>query len=682
MSKIAVLFPGIGYNNNKPLLHYAAQIARKCGFEVTELNYSGFPSDVRGNKEKMKECFDIAYKQTEETLGSIDFDSYEDVLFIGKSVGTAVACSYAAAKDINARMVLYTPVEQTFKHDIKNAIVFHGNSDPWAETQKIKDLCAQKGLKVYITPDANHSLETGDIKTDVKNLSVIMKKSEEYISQSENDNLNQVINPYMPSWEYVPDGEPYVFDDRVYVYGSHDKFRGDVYCMLDYICYSAPVDDLGNWRFEGVIFKKTQDPDNTDGSGMLYAPDVAKGPDGRYYLYYAINTSNHISVAVCDEPGGKYEFYGYVKYQDGTRLGDREADEMQFDPGVLCEDGKVYLYTGFCPVGMKERHGAMMSVLDSDMITIIEEPIFVAPSEVYSEGDTSDFAEGIAKGSLHNCTYLEGDIRKAYKNHEFFEAPSMRKIKDKYYFIYSSRQFHELCYAVSDDPRGPFEYKGVIVSNGDEHIDTYKDGSKFTSNYANNHGSVEKIKDDYYIFYHRHTNGTNYSRQGCFEKLTINEDGTINQAMITSCGSVKPLRAEGLYPAYIACNLFVDNGNQFVPWIGWMSDDNPIITQEGDDGDENLGYITNMKDGATAGFKYFDCKGVKKIAVTTKGYGDGVIEIRTQLDGDICGSISLEQDNVWVRREAEVNIPDGVHDLYITYRGGANCGLREFEFIL
>ena len=64
----------------------------------------------------------------------------------------------------------------------------------------------------------------------------------------------QAFNPYLPSWEYIPDGEPYVFNGRVYVYGSHDFYNGYVFCMGDYVCWSAPVDDLGNWRYEG---KKT-----------------------------------------------------------------------------------------------------------------------------------------------------------------------------------------------------------------------------------------------------------------------------------------------------------------------------------------------------------------------------------------------------------------------------------------
>ena len=79
----------------------------------------------------------------------------------------------------------------------------------------------------------------------------------------------QVFNPYLPSWEYIPDGEPRVFGDRLYIYGSHDRFNGDVYCQNDYVCWSTPTDDLSDWRYEGVIFKKTQDPRNPDGVHAL-----------------------------------------------------------------------------------------------------------------------------------------------------------------------------------------------------------------------------------------------------------------------------------------------------------------------------------------------------------------------------------------------------------------------------
>ncbi|MDR0221328.1 MAG: alpha-N-arabinofuranosidase, partial [Lachnospiraceae bacterium] len=114
----------------------------------------------------------------------------------------------------------------------------------------------------------------------------------------------QGLNPYLPSWEYIPDGEPYVFDGRVYVYGSHDRAHGYVFCLNDYVCWSAPVDDLSDWRYEGVIFKKTADPLNADGRMVLYAPDVTRGPDGRYYLYYVYDKVAVVSVAVCDTPAG------------------------------------------------------------------------------------------------------------------------------------------------------------------------------------------------------------------------------------------------------------------------------------------------------------------------------------------------------------------------------------------
>ena len=94
----------------------------------------------------------------------------------------------------------------------------------------------------------------------------------------------QAFNPYLPSWEYIPDGEPHVFDGRVYVYGSHDRFDGSTFCMNDYVCWSAPTDDLSDWKYEGVIWKKTDDPNCKKGKYM-YAPDVCLAPDGKYYIY-------------------------------------------------------------------------------------------------------------------------------------------------------------------------------------------------------------------------------------------------------------------------------------------------------------------------------------------------------------------------------------------------------------
>ena len=342
----------------------------------------------------------------------------------------------------------------------------------------------------------------------------------------------QAFNPYLPSWEYIPDGEPYVFDGRVYIYGSHDRFNGHAYCLNDYVTWSAPVDDLGNWRYEGVIYEKTQDPFNADGSMCLYAPDVTQGPDGRYYLYYVLDKKSVVSVAVCDSPAGKFQFYGYVHYADGTLLGEREGDEPQFDPGVLTEGENTYLYTGFCFAGDKSRHGPMCTVLGPDMLTIRQEPVFIAPSQPYSQGS-------------------------GFEGHEFFEAPSIRKAGDTYYFIYSSVVFHELCYATSKSPTQGFQYGGVIISNNDLGIGTYKPADKPMYYGGNNHGSMVQIGEKWYIFYHRQTNGTSFSRQAMAQEIQILPDGSIPQVEMTSCGlNGGPLVGKGTYPAHIACNLF------------------------------------------------------------------------------------------------------------------------------
>lgn len=462
----------------------------------------------------------------------------------------------------------------------------------------------------------------------------------------------QAFNPYLPSWEYIPDGEPYVFGDRVYVYGSHDFYNGYVFCMGDYVCWSAPVDDLGDWRYEGVIYPRNEDPLNKEGKMCLYAPDVTVGPDGRYYLYYVLDHVSVVSVAVSDTPAGRYEFYGYVHYEDGTRLGDRPGDEPQFDPGVLTEGDKTYLYTGFCGRGDKSRHGAMATVLGPDMLTIIEEPVFVAPGVEYSAG---------------TC----------FEKHAFFEAPSIRKVGDTYYFVYSSEVMHELCYATSKNPTKDFVYGGVIVSNSDMHIDTYKPADMPMAYGANNHGSIVQIKDDWYIFYHRQTNGTWYSRQGCAEKLEILTDGTIPQVEITSCGlNGGPLVGKGEYPAYLACNLFYDK-----PSIYIGDAHAPKVMQDGKDGDEELGYVANITDSATAGFKYFDCQGVKEIKLWARGYGNGTFEIKTAWDGEVLATVTLEYTNVWEEYSTPISIPDGKQAIYITYRGGGNVSLRSFELL-
>lgn len=458
---------------------------------------------------------------------------------------------------------------------------------------------------------------------------------------------SQAFNPYLPSWEYIPDGEPHVFDGRVYIFGSHDRYNGWVFCIDDYVAWSAPVDDLSDWRCEGTIYKKTDDPVNTAGTMVLYAPDVVRGKDGRYYLFYALDKVPFISVAVCDTPAGEYAFYGYVHHADGTRLGEKAGDEVQFDPAVLIENEHVYLYTGFCGPGDKSRHGAMVTQLADDMLTVKSETTFIVPG----------------------CEYAKGS---SFEAHPFFEAPSLRKIGDTFYFIYSSTVMHELCYATSKSPDKDFTYGGVLVSNCDLHIDSYKSADMPTAYGANNHGSIECVNGEYYIFYHRHTRGTWYSRQGCAEKLTVAADGSIAQVEITSCGlNGAPLVGRGEYSAHIVCNLFTETPSPYV-----AGDKFPSVMQ---DEAKSAAYIANIKDGTTAGFKYFDFSGVTSLTVTTRGYASGVFEVRTAINGAVLGSVPVGFTNVWQKSTAAVQIPDGVGALYLTFKGSGSGSLLSFE---
>jgi hypothetical protein len=235
---------------------------------------------------------------------------------------------------------------------------------------------------------------------------------------------------------------------------------------------------------------------------------------------------------------------------------------------------------------------------------------------------------------------------------------------------------HELCYAVSKSPTSGFRYGGVIVSNCDLHINTYKPAVMPVAYGGNNHGSIVEIGGQWYIFYHRQTNGTWYSRQGCAEPIRFLQDGSIPQAEITSCGlNGGPLKAQGEYPAYIACHLFTKEEHMMSGTPGL-----PRVMQDGRDGDPETGYIGGITDSTTIGFKYFECRSVRRIGIRTRGYADGSFEIKTSWDGKVLASIRIGYTNVWEEYWADVAFPDGKQSLYLTYRGNGQTALKSVLF--
>ncbi len=486
--------------------------------------------------------------------------------------------------------------------------------------------------------------------------------------------MKQVFNPYMPLNEYVPDGEPHIFGDRVYVYGSHDKESGEFFCMLDYVCYSASVNDLTDWRYEGVIYEAKNDPDYVN-HRFMYAPDVVRGNDGRYYLYYSLADTHEcsflMSVAVCDTPAGKYEFLGYVRNQDGTPL----QDYIIFDPGVINDDGQIRLYYGVWydfdenPNYTREQsitkqmemynktreeientpggvQGPVTVELEDDMLTIKHKPKHIFPL-IYTG---TDFA-----------------------NYQFFEASSIRKVGKKYYFIYSTFNQHELAYATSDYPDRDFKFGGVIVSNGDIGINGRKAKDRLNRT-GNNHGSIEYINGEWYVFYHRQTHKNEYSRQACAEKIVMLADGSIPQVEVTSCGlNGGPLVANGTYPAPICCAL--TDGN--MPHAAYTGRHPHIVCKN----DERM--ISEVEQGTLIGYKYFKFDKVNKIGVvyrTLDGNVKAHLAVKLSMDGESVCEIALDGAKNWKKAEGVCEFPKGTYPVYFCYEGDGSIEIKEFYF--
>lgn len=179
--KLAVIFPGVGYHTDKPLLYYSKKLAKEYGFEVRELTYGSSKGTFRGTREEMQQAFDSALVQIETELQDIDFSKYEELLFISKSLGTAVAPTFARKHHLTAHNIYYTPVTESLDYMKQEGIVFTGTADPFANTEILKQGCEKLGLPLYITEQGNHSLETGNVLDDIEHLSVIMHHTKNYI---------------------------------------------------------------------------------------------------------------------------------------------------------------------------------------------------------------------------------------------------------------------------------------------------------------------------------------------------------------------------------------------------------------------------------------------------------------------------------------------------------------------
>ena len=189
--KLCILFPGIGYTAERPLLYYAGKLFKSKGYEVISLKYTSLPGKKGNDISKMGKTFEMVMEQTREQLSDVDLDSYDNVVLVGKSIGTIAAVHYASEQieekkasglEEKIRYIHMTPLAPTFsKSTLMPAIAFHGTKDPWVETEVVEKECERLGIPLYKYKDANHSLETGDIETDIESAGDVMKRIEQFI---------------------------------------------------------------------------------------------------------------------------------------------------------------------------------------------------------------------------------------------------------------------------------------------------------------------------------------------------------------------------------------------------------------------------------------------------------------------------------------------------------------------
>lgn len=485
----------------------------------------------------------------------------------------------------------------------------------------------------------------------------------------------QAYNPFLPLWEYIPDGEPHVFGDRLYLFGSHDKEAGETFCMLDYVGWSAPVNDLSDWQCSGTIYSAKQDPlYDPEKMPHMYAPDVVQGNDGKYYLYYCMSGYaghggyfNPISVAVCDTPDGKYEYLGVVRNPDGTPL----WRYVCFDPAVINDNGTIRLY-----------YGTSAPWLDSIPFKRIREKAYCQ-----TFGRTMEQLRAVPEGiSGAYCVTLSDDMLtvadapkridteifgEEYKKHRFFEASSIRKVGDTYYFVFSTINNSELCYATSEYPDHEFKFGGTIVSNGDIGYQGRRNKDRLNHT-GTNHGSIEYVNGQWYVFYHRLTHQSDYSRQACAERITILPDGSIPQVEVTSCGlNNGPLAGEGTYSAAICCNL--TNGKMRHGSNQKKTYDAPLVMSR--NGER---FVGNIGSKTRVGYKYFMLDETTILTISVRGDFTGSMEICTTMDGPATASIPLSPSTVWQSFSAEIPPQQGMTPIYFRFSGIGKAELLEF----
>ena len=184
-TKLAVLVPGIGYHRDKPLLYYATKLLKNEGYAVKHIEFHDLPGNIKGDAAMMQKAAEMAFSQMEEQLREVDFADYSQLLFVGKSIGTVVSAKFVSTRKLPAKQIWYTPLERTFDYCAGEVSAFIGDADPWSDINRIRELAERTGVRLFTYEKCNHSLETGDVETDINTLREVMKLTYRTIAGTE-----------------------------------------------------------------------------------------------------------------------------------------------------------------------------------------------------------------------------------------------------------------------------------------------------------------------------------------------------------------------------------------------------------------------------------------------------------------------------------------------------------------
>lgn len=411
------------------------------------------------------------------------------------------------------------------------------------------------------------------------------------------------MNPILPVQYFVPDVEARQWSDgRIYLYGSLDISGRTSYCSWEYRVFSSA--DLTHWTDHGESFRSAP-----PGAGVtwtdapLFAPDCIHH-NGRYSLFFC-NAGNREGVAESLSPIGPFTNAVPIEGADGDAI----------DPAVLVDDdGQVYYYWG-----QFHMRGAR---LRSDL-------------------------RGIQPETLHTNLINEAE-------HGFHEGASIRKRNGIYYLVYADiSRGRPTClgYATSQFPLGPFTKRGIIIDNIGCDPQTW-----------NNHGSIAEFNGQWYVFYHRSSQASNFNRRVCIEPIHFNADGSIDEVSMTTQGAGDALPATQPIEAWRACLL---NGHVRTASEGPTENDQTVRE-----------HLTQIHLDDWAAFKYvdFDTQPVNifQARAGSLAYG-GLIEIRLDApDGELIGSCPVPRTGGW-QKWSTVSCPikgaHGVRAVYLVFKG-------------